>query len=354
MSDWVAAVVAHQDWTPGRYLMPSGVQRTLSAVVSVLHIRGAAPPRTWVISASNVDAMTGVAHARQGTDSVEAWRVGEQLQQGDVLVPKGRGTPVLVTTSMAGSWFDDSFVVLRSNEMSLGPGLWSWLASGRGEHARRGVRMQDIQHPDELHDLTHILPDDPVRRDGLPASDVSVWRVGQPGSNWAGAWREAQASTGPFLRDIAKVRVGAGRRPLMRAVESVDAFPVFDRNDLGATRERPRWWCPAGPMGPTTSCSIGLGRIGPPRLIEPRPGHVLHDTFIRIELKDVQVMGALVGFLRSWEGQSWLVWGASSLAGIPRISVADLVSRRLPEDWDAPRPTRSLAERLDDLADNAQ
>lgn len=369
-------------WTPAQ-LLPAPVPKAapahfggsflrLAELVHFLSPRGNSRPGEALVSSEGVSPLTGAVEPTERSASGAVFRLGEGLQEGDVLIPLvGAGPCVLVEARHKSLAFSRKFSAVRPAVPQHGAYLWALLSSRTGVRARARLHERgDVRRIDatSLADLlipspetwraapTALLPREPVNRSAaqlfLGAWDTLDLRE-EP--DWSPGWLlDPIHRYGVALSELGTARVGRLDPRCFQQLPFAASVPAFRSADVGRLLV-PRWWCLAENRdiaGPSTllvsSVSLRVSLV-----VEPV---AFARDIIAIDWREDTLLSAaelgrrLVEYLSSSIGQRRLreSAGGATIARLTKSSLLQVAVPR-PENLPAvePHEGETLASRLE-------
>lgn len=144
----------------------------LIELIRVLTPRARTGPATRVVRPADIDPMSGVITGSIRASSAVGFRLGEDLEVGDVLI-SGDRPAVLVTEQLGSTYFSPAFMAVRPSG-PLGLVLWAMLSASSGVQAwlsatRRDVSSTNPERVKRQNGLESLSAPDPLPR---PSAEV--------------------------------------------------------------------------------------------------------------------------------------------------------------------------------------
>ena len=385
MSQWALVSLTSDSWSPGRHFAPKlptcappaylGPLVRLGELAEFVAPQSNVHPGEAVVTPMGISPQTGAAQPSERSPSGAVFRVGSDLQLGDVLVPLiGEGPCVLVVVAHSGLAFSRQFVALRPQDRSNAVVLWATLSSSSGVKARLqldaggAVRrfspraLVDLLVPDPRQfqaDVDKLLPNPPVD-EVAAAAVVSRWRTIslQPLSSWdpARLFDPLADERGVPIAELGHVWGGRLDARQFREEPFPGSTPALRPRDVGRL-STPRSWALAESRDIVKPESLMVGALSLGVASSKQAVAVARDVLVvdvqgRAGLTAEDVRDRLVTYLRSAAGQRRLA-SYKTGAAISRLSKKSFVDLRVPAPEDLPNTKPSAAELLQTRLENS-
>lgn len=325
-----------------------------------------------VVTPDSIDEETGGIRRRSWKYQGSVFQVKRDLEVGDLLVAPRPETPaLLVTENLRGALVSSRFTALRTSGAATPLWIWAVLNSTSGHDLRHRSSLGSF-HPGVPHaqilDIEIPVPPLTIQREiGISLRSIEStthindeeeapptwWRIADlRGSEWRLQLANPTPdllNDGPPLSTYAE-KIELGRVLRGEVTDVPDAgLPVIDGAALSGKPIR-RWL--RGFTHPTVIAEAGdvlVAAIGVRARATVVTGDAAVDrSAIRIRLKEPRHAEAVARYLNGTAGYAYRQM-STSLATIPRVSVADLSRMPLPSEAlrGTASPTISLAERLE-------
>ena len=355
MTDWWTTTITDGTWRSGRKadlswdVLRGAPMVSLAEQASVFSSRSKLPGALPLVRPGDVSFWTGRVEPKDFAMGHEGLRLGEDLQIGDVLVPRaGPGPAVLVGQAHQAVAFTSGFHVVRAYVATDAVWLWAVLTSRSGERARADLQsgaafgqlpvqaLRALVVPRVAGDQLfpeQLLPDPAVALDALDER-LSKWHFAAlEGGRWRWNPPDLKENSGERIGDFAQVRLGRSDPDIARAAPGQQQVPLLEAAHVRGKDPPIPLWVSGDNVDLASERTILLSRVAPMHVMVAPSGVAIARGVVRIDIDRAgDELAALARFLGSLGGSHWLARQAVGVT-LPQLGVKALAEAPLPIGW---------------------